>query len=96
MISQDKGKSTINGSMDLTMSELSLLTIVIQEEICETTGMSVEEFDADLAAGINAYRLTRAGMDIKEALDVSGLKDKVASVTEVTKDGTVTEIDLDK
>jgi len=96
MIKQDKGETTRSGGMNLNMSELPLLTIVIQEEVCEATGMTVAEFDADLAAGINTYRLARAGMDVKEAIEVSGLKDKVASVTEVAKDGTVTEIDLDK
>jgi len=96
MISQDKGASTRSGGMSLNMSELALLTIVIQEEICEATDMTVEEFDTDLAASINTYRLARAGMDVKEAIEVSGLTDKVASVTEIAKDGTVTEIDLDK
>jgi len=96
MIKQDKGESTRSGGINLNLSELALLTIVIQEEICETTGMSVEQFDADLAAGINTYRLARAGMDVKEAIEVSGLTDKVSSVTETAKDGTAREIDLDK
>ena len=94
MIKQDKGESTRSGGMSLNMSELALLTIVMQEDICEATGMTAEAFDTDLAAGINTYRLARAGMDVKEALEVSGLKDKVSSVTEVDKDGTVTEIDV--
>ena len=96
MISQDKGETIKSGGMNLNMSELSLLTIVIQEEVCKGTGMSVEQFDTDLAAGINTYRLARAGMDVKEAIEVSGLTNKVKSVTEIAKDGTVTEIDLDK
>jgi len=82
--------------MNLNLSELALLTIVIQEEICEAADMTVEEFDTNLAAGINTYRLSRAGMTVKEALEVSGLKDKVASVTKVAKDGTVTEININE
>ena len=96
MISQDVGESKRSGGVNLNLSELALLTIVIQEETCEATGMSVEEFDTVLAAGINTYRLSRAGMDVKEALDVSGLTDRIKSVTEVDRDGTVTKIDLGK
>ena len=96
MIKQDKGETTKSGEMNLNLSELALLTIVIQEEICEAADMTVEEFDTNLAASINTYRLSRAGMTVKEALEVSGLKDKVSGVTEIGKDGTVKEIDLDR
>ena len=96
MISQDKGASTLEGGANLNMSELALLTIVIQEEVCRAAGITVEEFDADLAAGISTYRLSRAGMDVKEAMEVSGLTGKAYNAIEIAKDGTVTEIDLDK
>ena len=77
MISQDKGTSKRSGGTSLNMSELALLTIIIQEETCEAAGISVEEFDAYLAASISTNRLVRAGMDIEEAMEVSGLEDKV-------------------
>ena len=96
MIKQDKGESTRSGGPDLNMSELALLTIVIQEEICETTSMTVEQFDADIASSIRVNRLIRAGMSPEEALEVSGFKDRLKSMKEVAKDGTVREIDLDK
>jgi len=92
MIKQTEGKTERIGDASLQMSELALLTIIIQEEICKETGISLEAFESNLTDNITTYRLSRAGMSIKDALDITGLTDKCRSVTEVAKDGTRKEI----
>ena len=92
MIKQTEGKTERLGDANLQMSELALLTIIIQEEVCKETGTSLEAFDSNLADSITTYRLSRAGMSIKDTLDVTGLTDKCRSVTEVDTDGTRKEI----
>jgi len=94
MISQDKGETTLDGNPNMILSELALLTHIAQKRLLEGSGMPVEEFESTLAASVNLYRLTEAGMDAEEALEVTGIKSKIAKVTKVDIDGTRTEIDL--
>ena len=92
MIKQTEGKTERIGDANLQLSELALLTIIIQEAVCKETGMLLEDFESNLADSITTYKLSRAGMDIKDALDVTGLTNKCESVIEVAKDGTRKEI----
>jgi len=94
MIRQDKGETTLDGSPDMILSELPLLINTIQKKLNEETGISLEQFDSDLAASLGMYRLTDSGMDVEEALYVTGIRDKVHSITEVDIDGTGRSVDL--
>jgi len=77
MISQDKGTTTLDGSVKMIMSECSALTYHLAKSVAENTGTDIIEVLEELEKGVRMYSLTELGMSAEEAAEILGLSIKV-------------------
>ena len=88
MIAQDKGKTTLDGSPSLLISELGALIHYAAKSIAEGTSMEYNTIVSNIIDGASIYKLTEAGMTQEEAIDTLGMKDQIRRSVQINPDGT--------
>ena len=88
MISQDKGKTMLDGSPSLLVSELGALVHYAAKSISENTSMKYDAVISNIMNGASVYKLTEAGMTQEEAMDTLGMKDRIRKSVQINPDGT--------
>ena len=77
MIKQDQGTTTLDGSVDMIMSECSALIYYLAKSVAESVGTEITEVLEELEKGVRMYSLTESGMCDEEAAEILGLSIKV-------------------
>ena len=88
MVSQDKGEMTLEGHSSLLVSELGALMHYASKKISEDTGVSYDTIISDINNAVGVYKLTEAGMTMREAMDTLDITDKLSKSTTINIDGT--------
>jgi hypothetical protein len=88
MVSQDEGKTILNGNPSLIHSEIAALLHYGAKMIAEQLDTSYDDVLSNIMDGAGIYKLMESGMTQVEAMDTLGMTDKVAKSTTISPDGT--------
>ena len=92
MIKQDKGETTLDGSLNEIISECAALTHYLAKEVEESSNSSYDKVIEQIQSAVNLYKLVDSGMTPEEAIEVLGIDSYSAKVINVDEEGVATTV----